>query len=221
MITLGLGFSTCSSKTQESDTTLIEDPVIKEPTNEEPKILFDGQTVEGWEGNMDMFRIEDGAIIAGTMDTDIPRNEFLCSDELYDNFELRLKAKLIGKEGNAGIQFRSQRVPDHNEVIGYQCDIGRDQDGTIWGYLYDEYRRKKFLTSPDNDEMMKVLNPNGWNQFVIRAEGARVQIWFNDLQTVDYTEEDESILTKGVICLQIHGGLASEAWYKDIELIEL
>lgn len=108
--------------------------------------LFDGKSFDGWEGDMDWFRIEEGAVVAGSVDKVIPNNEFLCTEVNYENFELRLKTKLQGPGDNAGIQFRSQRIPDHHEVIGYQCDMGSDPAGKIWGYLYDESRRRKFLT---------------------------------------------------------------------------
>jgi hypothetical protein len=48
-----------------------------------------------------------------------------------------------------------------------------------------------------------------------------VQLWVNGRQTVDYTERDAAIPRTGVIALQIHGGPASEAWYKDIQIREL
>jgi hypothetical protein len=35
---------------------------------------------------------------------------------------------------------------------------------------------------------------------------------------VDYIEEDRSVETTGVVCLQIHGGPPGEAWYKDITI---
>ncbi len=82
--------------------------------------LFDGKTLKGWEGNLKMFRVEDGAIIAGTMKERIPNNEFLCTEREYSNFELRLQTKLAGKGANAGIQIRSKRIPNHHEVIGYR-----------------------------------------------------------------------------------------------------
>jgi hypothetical protein len=56
---------------------------------------------------------------------------------------------------------------------------------------------------------------------VIRAEGTRIRLWLNGVQTVDYTEEDPSIDTTGVIAVQIHAGPPSEAWYKDITLLDL
>jgi len=43
-------------------------------------------------------------------------------------------------------------------------------------------------------------------------------MWMNGYQTVDYTEEDESIEQLGLIGLQIHGGPPTEAWYKDIRI---
>ncbi|MAG93714.1 MAG: hypothetical protein CMJ48_08200, partial [Planctomycetaceae bacterium] len=86
--------------------------------------IFDGKTFEGWEGNLDWFRIEKEAIVAGTLEKKIPRNEFLCTKKTYGDFELRLKVKLEGGKGNAGIQFRTKRIPNHHEVSGYQADVG-------------------------------------------------------------------------------------------------
>ncbi len=179
--------------------------------------LFDGKTLSGWEGNLDVFHVVDGAIVGGTLEARNPRNEFLCTTREYSNFELRLQFKLLGEGANAGIQFRSRRVPDHHEMIGYQADLG----GKYWGCLYDESRRKKILAQSDLDAVNKVLKPNDWNRYVIRAQGWRVQLWINDLQTIDYIEPDETLESTGLIGLQIHGGPPSQAWYKDIEIREI
>ena len=184
--------------------------------------LFDGKTFDGWEGNLEIFRIEDGAIVGGTLEERIPHNEFLCTTKEFGDFELRLKAKLVGKGNNAGIQFRSQRMPNHHEVIGYQCDMGTAFEiQNIWGYLYDESRRNKFLAEGDSQKISKVFKTDDWNEFVIRCEGPSIQIWLNGLQTVDYTEKDDKIWRRGIIGLQIHGGDPAEASYKDIRIKEL
>ena len=87
--------------------------------------IFDGKTFAGWEGDLTIFRIQDGAIVGGTLERRIARNEFLCTTKTYGDFELRLKVKLLGGEGaNAGIQFRTKRIPNHHEVSGYQADMG-------------------------------------------------------------------------------------------------
>lgn len=181
--------------------------------------LFDGKTFRGWEGDTNKsFRIQDGAIVAGTMDAKVPRNEFLCTTRNYTNFVLRLKFKLLGKGANAGVQFRTKRIPNHHEVSGYQADMG---DPSWWGCLYDESRRNKILAQADKDAVDKVLKRDDWNDYEIRADGKHIRLAINGLQTVDYTEEDPKIEDYGVIAVQIHGGPPSEAWYKDITIVEL
>ena len=61
--------------------------------------LFDGKSLEGWEGNEKSFRIEEGAIVGGTLKEKIPRNEFLATEKEYGDFELRLKFKLLRARG--------------------------------------------------------------------------------------------------------------------------
>ncbi len=178
--------------------------------------LFDGKTFDGWKGNFDAFRIEDGAIAGGSLKQRVPRNEFLTTAKEYADFELRLKFKLLGKGANAGVQIRSRRVPGHHEMIGYQADLG---DGW-WGCLYDESRRRKILAGPPSDQRNKNIKKDDFNEYVIRCQGRRIQLWINGRQTVDYTEPDEKIEQTGVIGLQIHGGPPTEAWYKDIKIKE-
>jgi hypothetical protein len=181
--------------------------------------LFDGKSFKGWNGNQQIFRIENGAIVGGSLKDKIARNEFLCTDREYSDFVLRAKFKLLGDpaRANAGIQFRTKRIPNDHEVIGYQADMGQN----YWGALYDESRRRKVLAQPKLDELKKVLKLNDWNEYEIRAEGKRIRLSINGLQTVDYTEADDSIAQTGCICVQIHAGPPSEAWYKDITIEQL
>ncbi len=179
--------------------------------------LFDGKSLEGWNGNLDVFQIREGAIVGGSLEGRVARNEFLCAAKEYGDFELRLKFKLLGKGANAGVQIRSQRIPNHHEMIGYQPDLG---DGW-WGCLYDESRRRRVLAGPSKEVRAKIVRRDDWNEYTIRCEGPRIQLWINGQQTVDYTEADASIPRKGLIGLQIHGGGPSEAWYKDVRIKEL
>jgi len=183
-----------------------------------PVAIFDGKTLAGWEGNLAIFRVEDGAIVGGSMKDKIVRNEFLCSTQTYGDFELRLKFKLLGGDAaNAGVQFRTKRIPNDHEVSGYQADMGAGW----WGGLYDESRRNKTLSAPDQEKMKQIVKPTEWNDYVIRAEGTHIRLSINGVQTVDYIEPDASIESRGVICPQIHAGPPSEAWYKDITIVDL
>ncbi len=176
-----------------------------------------GQTLHGWQGDRTVFRVQDGAIVGGSLAGPVARNEFLCLEGEWADFELRLKFKLLGAGANAGIQVRSRRIPDHHEMIGYQADLG---DGW-WGCLYDESRRNKVLAGPPEDVRGQIVKREEWNEYRIRCQGRRIQLWINGTQTVDYTEADESLEQTGLIGLQIHGGPPSEAWYKDIRIRKL
>jgi hypothetical protein len=176
--------------------------------------LFDGKTLTGWEGNRDVFRIDQGALVGGSLTQRVARNEFLCTEKEYGDFELRLKFKLLGQGANAGVQIRSRRVPNHHEMIGYQADLG---DGW-WGCLYDESRRNKVLAGPPAAERRKLIKPDDWNDYRILCQGPKIQLWVNGQLTVDYTEADAAIEQQGLIGLQIHGGPPSEAWYKDLRI---
>jgi hypothetical protein len=187
-------------------------------TRPAPVSLFDGKTLSGWEGNAAIFRVQDGAIVGGSLRDKIVRNEFLCSTKTYGDFELRLRFKLLGGDAaNAGVQFRTRRIPDNHEVSGYQADMGVGW----WGALYDESRRNKVLQGPDQERMKGVIKSGDWNDYVIRAVGPRIQLSINGVQTVDYVEADTSVENRGLICPQIHAGPPSEAWYKDITITEL
>jgi hypothetical protein len=193
-----------------------EDPQSDE--GQQAKSLFDGKSFAGWEGNLDMFRIEDGAIVAGTLDKKIPRNEFLSTRQEFADFELRLQFKLVGGDGaNAGVQIRSRRIPDHHEMIGYQADLGNGW----WGCLYDESRRRKILAGPPAEKRNDPIRKDGWNDYRIRCQGKRIQLWINGVATVDYTEEDPDIEQSGLIALQVHSGPPMEAWYRNIRIVKL
>jgi hypothetical protein len=190
--------------------------------NADPVSLFDGKTFQGWEGDTKgTWRIENGAITAGSPDKAVPRNEFLSTKQRFENFDLRLKFKITGdKHVNAGVQFRTERIPDHHEVIGFQADIGPG----YYGALYDESRRRKILAKPDKETTAKALaavGKDGWHTYRIRAQGNHIQLWLNGVQTVDYTEKDPKIAKDGIIAIQIHGNMQAVIAYKDIVIEKL
>ncbi len=187
------------------------------------KPLITGKRFQGWEGDTKKsFSMKKDCIVSGDLNNPIPRNEFLATKREYTNFILRAECKLLGEKCNAGIQFRTQRIPNHHEVKGYQADMSTGEDGGYWGKLYDESRRKKLLGETLNrQEMIKSLNPDDWNQYEIRCEGKRIQLFVNGIQTLDYTEADKSIPQFGIIAVQIHSGPPNQAWYRNIKIVEL
>ncbi|MCE6987760.1 DUF1080 domain-containing protein [Dyadobacter sp. CY323] len=183
--------------------------------------LFDGRSFNGWEGDtVKTWKIEDGALAGGSLQETVPHNDFLCTKKTYSNFILKVKFKLTGSEGfiNTGVQFHSIRAKDPAyEMVGYQADLG----DKYWASLYDESRRNKTLAAPDSATVHKILKTNDWNDYEVRSENGRIQLFLNGKQTVDYTEPDKSIPQKGIIGLQIHGGGKAKVYYKDIYIQEL
>ena len=183
------------------------------------KKLFSGKDTEGWNGDMKWFRVENEAIVAGTLEKKIPHNFFLSyyPKEFY-NFELHLDFKYTGKSKiNGGIQFRSKRIPNHHEMIGYQADIYEKLSGNI----YDESRRRKFVNETLVEDANKILKHNDWNHYVIICKGNHVQVYLNGYLTANYKEQDDNIAKiKGSIALQVHGGPPVELIYKNIYIKE-
>jgi glucose/arabinose dehydrogenase/mono/diheme cytochrome c family protein len=181
-----------------------------------PVPLFDGKSLDGWEGNKQVWRVADGVISGGSLAGN-PKNEFLVAEKTCRNFILRLEYKLVGTEGfvNGGVQFHSQRIDDPpNEMIGYQADIG----AKFTGFLYDESRRKTVLAAADEQAVASIEKPGDWNTYEIRAENGRARLSVNGTQTIDYTEKDPKIPLTGKIGLQIHGGCKAVISFRNITI---
>ena len=196
---------------------------ISQETNES-KVIFDGKSLQGWDGNEKVWRVKDGVIVGGSFDGN-PRNEFLTYKSSYKNFILELDYKLICKDGdpNAGIQFRSKRIENPpNEMYGFQADIGSYKKGNlISGSLYDESRRKKFLVQSDPKLVKEIEKLEDWNTYKIVANGNSIELYLKGKKTCDYTETDKSIESTGFIGLQIHGNCKAEVYYRNIKVKEL
>ena len=182
-----------------------------------PVALFDGKTLNGWEGEKThVWRVEDGAIVGGSMEGN-PQNEFLSAKTPYRNFILTLEYKLVGTEGfvNGGVQFRSKRLDKPaNEMSGYQADIGAGHSG----WLYDESRRKVTLAKSRLGVVEQAEKPGDWNKYEIRAEGDRIRLFLNGTLTVDYTEREVGIEKDGLIALQIHGNNKAVVSYRNLNI---
>jgi len=174
--------------------------------------LFDGTTLEGWEGDPELWRVEDGQIVGSTDSKTLKHNSFLATRKTYANFVLRLKFKL--RNGNSGVQFRSRQFDDY-VVRGYQADIA---DNQFLGILYEEGGRG-ILANVDPQEVAKHYKPGDWNEYEITADGPRITQKLNGHITVAYEERDaEKGAAEGVLALQLHVGDAMEIRFKDLEI---
>jgi len=174
--------------------------------------VFDGVSLKGWKQPGKVFRVEEGAIVGGSLEAPIGRgNDYLCLEGEYSDFELRLDARVKGTaDPNGGIHVRSSRT----EARGYQVDLGP----AYYGCLYDELRRSRMLAWANPKQMIET---GQWIAYRIRCEGPRIRIWVNGTQTVDYTEQESGIATSGAVGLQSHANRPNETWYRNIRIRKL
>ncbi|QEG34253.1 PVC-type heme-binding CxxCH protein [Bythopirellula goksoeyrii] len=174
-------------------------------TKENQETFFNGQDLTGWNGDEQLWSVENGEIVGRS--PGLEKNSFLFSDMAADDFELTLEVKLIGNEGNSGVQFRSQPFGER-EAKGYQADIGPDW----WGKLYEESGRA-LLWDKSGEQFVK---KGQWNQYKIVANGNHIQTWLNGNLCVDLEDPDGA--HRGVFALQIHSGGPMEVRFRNLKL---
>jgi putative membrane-bound dehydrogenase-like protein len=175
-------------------------------TPDNAKDLFTGKDLTGWDGDPNLWSVENGEIVGKS--PGIKKNEFLKSQMVATDFRLTLKVKLMPNKENSGVQFRSEVLPD-GEMKGPQADVGLGW----WGKLYEESGRGVLS---DNKAGEKVVKVDDWNEYVIEAEGSCVRTWLNGKLCVDV--DDAKMARRGVFALQIHSGGAMEVRFKDVKL---
>jgi hypothetical protein len=197
--------------------------------------IFDGKTLKGWDGNPELWRVEDGSITGQTTkEKPTKGNTFL----IYEgsgthDFELKLDYKIVG--GNSGIQYRSFEVENNKWVIGgYQADI--DSGDTYSGILYGERFRgilcgrgqittvgangKPTITGKlgESKDIQAKIKKEDWNSYHIIAQGNTFTHMINGVKTAQCTDEDDAARASGILALQLHAGPPMKVQFKNIRI---
>ena len=91
------------------------------------KPIFDGKTLAGWEGNPELWSVEDGALTGKTKGPDhLAYNQFLVWNGVVKNFELRAKIKCSAS--NSGIALTG--ATSTPSFSGYRRSTGATTTGT-------------------------------------------------------------------------------------------
>jgi hypothetical protein len=167
--------------------------------------LFDGRTLDGWQGNKACWSVESGEIVGRT--NGLERNEFLVSEVELADFKLTVDVKLVEDRGNSGVQFRSKPLAD-GDIQGYQADVGPGW----WGKLYEEHGRG-LVWDHSGEQFQK---RGEWNRYEIEAIGPHVRTWLNGHPCVDL--DDPPGARRGVIALQLHSGGPTEVRFRNLTL---
>jgi len=198
--------------------------------------IFDGKTLDGWDGNPDFWRVEDGTITGQTTAAKPTKgNTFIIwrKGETAD-FELKLEYKIVG--GNSGIQYRSFEVPDNKWVIGgYQADFeaGDTYSGINYGERFrgilagrgektvigTDHKPKVVEKIGDTKEIQAKIKKEDWNAYHVTAKGFTFTHKINDVTTSICTDDDtEQRRAKGVLALQLHAGPPMKVQFRNIKI---
>jgi hypothetical protein len=233
-------------KSFASTTPYTGEPGKTQPAPPEPPgmvSLFDGKTLNGWDGDPRLWSVKDG-VLRGETTKENPTNGntfiFWTGGKVKD-FELRLSFRCsTTPPTNSGIQYRSKHVTDgevKNKWVaaGYQAEIRLDSETP--GFIYDERGKRgrmclvgeqavwengqKNVTGSVGDPaaIRATLKFDGWNDYVIIAHGHHIQHFINGVQTIDFTDNDPKLaLTEGRLAFQLHAGKPMWVELKDIRI---
>ncbi len=206
--------------------------------------LFDGKTLNGWDGDPSLWRVEDGAITGETTaQKPIKTNTFLIWRQgEVDDFELKVEYRILsGNHGNSGIQYRSFEKPKEwgKWVIGgYQADIEATDSvtGLLYGERYrgmlaprgqkvvigDDHQPKVVGQVGDSDQLKAFIKKGDWNRYHIIVKGYRSVLKINDHVMSEAEDQDKAMrLRSGLVAFQLHVGPPMKIQFRNIELKRL
>jgi hypothetical protein len=234
---LALGFLTFHTLAAESPQTAPKE-------SPELQSIFDGKTLEGWDGDPRLWSVKDGVIHGETTAENAAKgNTFLIWKEgTTKDFELRLSFR-CSASNNSGIQYRSKHITDgkvRNDwvVRGYQHEIRNESKlPNVAGFIYGEglgrgriclagekavvgKEGKKEVTDTliTAAEFEKLVNLDDWNDVVIIAKGNHIQHYLNNRLILEFTDSPELALREGILALQLHAGKPMWVDFKNIRI---
>lgn len=204
------------------------------------KLLFDGQSFDGWhgyrqEGVPSAWKIEDGAMTL-TPNSERPEGMTggdILTDEEFENYELNLEWK-IDSCGNSGIIFNVVESEEYDrpyhtgpemQVLDNSCHPDAKIVTHRAGDLYDMIACSEETVKPAGQ----------WNQVRLIINNGKAEHWLNGVKVVEYemfTPEWDAMIAdskfkewkgfgqarKGRIDLQDH---SDRVWYRNIKIREL
>ena len=199
---------------------------------QEFKPIFNGKDLTGWDGNPELWSVENGAITGRTTGPDhLDFNQFLIwQGGEVDNFELKAMVRATGN--NSGIQYRSKELPEVGKwsVGGYQCDVHPKAENNAM--IYHEKGRgivvqngQSVVADPAGDRWVVAerdpvaVDIADWQEYKIVARGNHISHYINDELTIEFHDYDEANRSlSGLLAIQVHRGPAMEVQVKDIQL---
>ena len=139
-------------------------------------LIFDGNTLDGWEYDPEYWRVEDGNLVGEVTAANLlKRNSFIIKKDLITkDFDLKVEYRVSAK-GNSGINYRSETIDSLPYAMrGYQSDI--DGENLYTGQNYEErgrttlayYGEKVIIhTTEDSSSLIQNTKDNVWTKRIV------------------------------------------------------
>ena len=205
--------------------------------------IFDGTTLNDWDGDPQYWRVEDGTIVGEiTPETVVKRNTFIIwRGGQPADFELKLEYR-ISTNGNSGVNYRSVQLTDAPwSLAGYQADIDGEGRGEPpfrhTGQNYEE-RGRTFLARRgeivrvdnsglplvtgslgDKQALAHFIKPGDWNEYHLIARGnVFIHILNGHVMSIVVDEDPAHRRADGLIGVQVHVGPPMKVEYRRLRL---
>jgi len=204
------------------------------------ELIFDGKTLDGWEGDPKYWRIENGCLVGEvTPETLLKQNSFIIwRGGTTRDFELKIEYRVSAK-GNSGINYRSVQITNSPFALrGYQADI--DGANRYTGQNYEEKGRtflalrgdisrvdadgkSRIIGSVGNKDALAALIKNeDWNEVHLIARGSTMTHLVNG-HVMAVVVDDDPVNRKfdGLLGVQVHVGPPMKIEYRNFRLKKL
>jgi hypothetical protein len=203
--------------------------------------IFDGKTLNGWEGDPKYWRVENGCLTGEiTPETIIKSNTFIIwRGGAPKDFELKAEYRITAT-GNSGINYRSAVVPDAvtptNKFAMRGCQFDIDGRNNYTGQNYEEKGRlflalrgqvthvvgtqKPIVTASVGDAKDLVgFITTDFNPVHIIARGNVLMHYLNGhLMSMVIDDDPVGRTMEGLIGVQVHVGPPMKVEYRDFRL---
>jgi Domain of Unknown Function (DUF1080) len=183
---------------------------VELPAGEVRSRLFDGQTLEGWQGLKDAYwSVEDGAIV-GRNEQPVPASTYLFTKKSYRDFRLLMEVKqTIGPDFStmhSAVCCLGEIIEDNGQAFGFRGPLLMFCHD--WG-IWDAHRRNRIYPADHPGTYhpqvggAAVEQTGDWNQIEVLVTGNRIQMVAGGTQVIDMTDKAE-MLRASPIGLQLH-----------------
>ena len=188
--------------------------------------LFDGKTLDGWEGDKDLWSVEDGEIV-GKSKAPVPASTYLLTKKTFTDFRLLVTGKLVTSETHTGICLWGKPAPEKSDEFPKAPEkaIPYTYGGLLvmfpsgWG-MWDLYGREGGLgVNAAPGKKAGEGKQHDWNQLEILAQGNRIRVAANGEPIIDWRDPKPDRNHEAPIGLQLHANKdPEEVRYKDITI---